>query len=81
LIQKAVKDALENYKSQTQTKQTLFIEDILKIDVNVKSDPKYRKFLREMRDTYDLRNFSDDKILEVLSKANGKVDEALALLF
>jgi len=81
LIQKAVKDALENYKNQSQPKQTLFIEDILKIDITAKSDPKYRKILREMRDTFDLRNFSDEKILEAIAKGNGKVDEALALLF
>jgi len=34
-----------------------------------------------MRETYNLKNISNEKLVDALIKTNGKVDEALALLF
>jgi len=59
----------------------LFIEDILKINENKPKIDKYRRLIKEMRDTYDLKNVSDETLNDALIKFNGKVEEALASLF
>jgi len=51
-------------------------EQIKKQDKN-----EYKRLIRELRETYALHNVTDEKLVEALRKANGKVEEALASLF
>jgi len=82
-IEKAVKEALKKYddnKSQLKNSKTLFIEDIVKV-VPISYPLKFKKIIKEMRDAYDLKSISDEKILDALTKTNGNADEALISLF
>jgi len=63
-------------------KPEIKIEDLLKQDAcpDWKKN-QYKWQLKNMRESYDLKSISDDKILTALVKTNGNVDEAFINLF
>lgn len=66
--------------------ETKLFGDIIQIDILVEDTMsseeilKYQKLVQTMKNTYEI-NFPDEKLLEVLIKTKGNMDEALCLLF
>jgi hypothetical protein len=42
---------------------------------------KFHHKIKLLREKFDLRNFSDEQLIEALKKSNGNVEEAIAFLF
>jgi hypothetical protein len=63
-------------------KKTILVEDLLKnSNLHNKFKKEYKGKVKEMRDTYDLKNKKDDEILAALVVCDGNIDSALECLF